>query len=83
MALHVVDGGRTDWQAIDSMQRATNTRDEPVILDREELRRRQLGLDRYPRVRSSDLMALAFASLAFAVLWVWCKLTGKKPEEIA
>lgn len=65
-----------------SILRATNARDEAAFMDRNELKRRQLGLDHYPRVRSTDMLALAFASVAFGMIWIWCKLTGKKPEDV-
>jgi hypothetical protein len=52
-----------------------------VVFDSKDLRRRQLGLDRYPTVSMMDVGAIGLLGLAFCALWVWCRLTGQKPDQ--
>lgn len=65
----------------DAIQKPEESLLQGVVMDRNELRRRQLGLDHYPQTRARDVAAFAFAGLAFSFLWVWCKLTGKNPDD--
>lgn len=61
----------------DAIQKPRIVLMEGVIMDRNELRRRQLGLDHYPRFRMKDVGPIAFAGLSFCLLWAWCRITGK------